>query len=284
MNTKVVLSCAILLLVATLACTLSGAAPTATPDLVGTITAQAALLAAPTLTGTGTSVPPTDTSSPLTVSVTANTNCRLGPTTDYEVDFTLHPGETALVVGKNTDVDYWIIDDPGGATCWLWGQYAVLSGDASGVPEIPAPQSGSSPKASKTPKATKTPGPTPTTGSAAPSASPTNTAITLHPPQAPSGLSASKACQGGYAADGFTPIWKETVGLLWTDNADNELGFRIYRNGSAITNIGPNSGAYYDQIQYNQGTGGPLFDNYGVEAFNGDGASSRPSVDVGRCP
>ena len=103
---------------------------------MGTITAQAALLAAPTSTGTGTSVPPTDTTSPLTVSVTANTNCRLGPTTDYEVDFTLHPGETALVVGKNTDVDYWIIDDPGGATCWLWGQYAVLNGNAGSLPEL----------------------------------------------------------------------------------------------------------------------------------------------------
>jgi hypothetical protein len=50
-------------------------------------------------------------------------------------------GESAEVVGRNTEWTYWVIRNPdkSGGTCWLWGQYATLSGDTSGVPVYSTP-------------------------------------------------------------------------------------------------------------------------------------------------
>jgi hypothetical protein len=48
----------------------------------------------------------------------------------------LRVGETATVVGRNAAGTYWIIQTPGrtNETCWLWGQYATLTGDTNALP------------------------------------------------------------------------------------------------------------------------------------------------------
>jgi hypothetical protein len=213
------------------------------------------------------------------ISVTAETNCRKGPSTAFAQVFTLKPGEEAEVVGKNTPTNYWIIISPSGENCWLWGRYAVISGDPSSLPEIaspPTPTSGATnpPSASATPTITFTPTPTFT-------ASPTPP----QPPAAPSNLTSDKACAG--LAN--PPRWQETAVLYWKDNASDETSYRIYKmpqGGSwqLLATIGANSQAYPDQFIYSQGTGGPLYDAYRVEAWNNIGGSLAAYIDVYRCP
>ena len=73
------------------------------------------------------------------VTVTTATNCRMGPGTEYEIVLTVNPGMSFEVVGANRSLNYWIIRNPAGGTCWLWGQYAIVTGDTSTLPEYPPP-------------------------------------------------------------------------------------------------------------------------------------------------
>jgi hypothetical protein len=50
-------------------------------------------------------------------------------------------GESTEVLGRNADWTYWIVrnpDQPGG-TCWLWGQYATLTGSPYNLPVYSTP-------------------------------------------------------------------------------------------------------------------------------------------------
>ena len=68
-----------------------------------------------------------------------------------------------------------------------------------------------------------------------------------------------------------------SVTLGWIDAADNEDGYRVYRDGNLIATLGPNAKGFTDTPPY----GGPYV--YGVEAFNDAGASSRPTVQEAGC-
>ncbi len=61
-------------------------------------------------------------------------------------------------------------------------------------------------------------------------------------------------------------------GLGWIDVADNEDGYRLYRDGALIATWGTNAKGYTDNPPY----GAPYI--YDVEAHNSAGASSRPKV------
>ncbi len=167
---KSLFSIAVLIL-AILACNMPGVPipSNATPDFVATITQQAALIqstansqppatqAPPAVADTSTPVPPTPipatetpsqtptitltpTSSIPMLSVSANTNCRSGPSKNYDYRGELLIGESAEVVGKNTPTNYWIIKTPKNTgTCWLWGNFAQVVGDISKIPEVPIP-------------------------------------------------------------------------------------------------------------------------------------------------
>lgn len=96
---------------------------------------------------------PTDTAIPLLsptpmltpglvqVYVSVPTNCRVGPGVSYERVGGLQLDQVANVVGRNAAGDYWIITNPGRAsqTCWLWGRYATVVGDTSGLPVFSPP-------------------------------------------------------------------------------------------------------------------------------------------------
>ncbi len=278
MKTQRVLLALSVLLIAALACNFQSPQATSTPDLAGTITAQAATLSAVPATPS-----PSNKASPPEVSVTSMTNCRTGPGNQYDLVFTMNPGMTAQVIGKNTPDNYWIIDNPVGGTCWLWGQYAQVSGDTSSLPEYPAPPS-------PTPKATKTPKPT-----AASTATLTNTPgggftlippiIILRPPAAPTNFAGSRdSCTTGIGSDGFTPIYIEGVTLTWTDNATNETGYYIYKGGARVSTIPANSTVFKITLRYPQSTGNPLYINFGVAAYNSVGTSAESTYDVFTCP
>ncbi len=92
----------------------------------------------PSLTPTATF---TNTPAAPMVSVSVQTNCRSGPGTAYDALGFLNVGEIAQVVGRNFYSDYWIIKLGSNPviTCWLWGQYATVSGDTSTLPVIAPP-------------------------------------------------------------------------------------------------------------------------------------------------
>jgi hypothetical protein len=98
----------------------------------------------------------TPTLGPPMVSVSANTNCRAGPGDIYDYLGALLVGEEALVTGKLADESYWYIENPDAPPpqCWLWGMYATVSGDKSGIPVLTAPPT-------PTPENTPTPTPEP---------------------------------------------------------------------------------------------------------------------------
>jgi hypothetical protein len=76
-----------------------------------------------------------------TALVNENTNCRSGPTTDYSILYVFMSGETAKIVSKTTLEDYVLAEVPTNPSqsCWLWTNYATISGDLSGLPVATPP-------------------------------------------------------------------------------------------------------------------------------------------------
>ncbi|HEY71214.1 MAG TPA: CSLREA domain-containing protein [Anaerolineae bacterium] len=61
--------------------------------------------------------------------------------------------------------------------------------------------------------------------------------------------------------------------LQWIDMADNETGYRVYRDGVLIATLGANADSYTDNNPSCNTS-----HTYGVEAYNDAGASSRPTL------
>ena len=74
------------------------------------------------------------------VGVSVNTNCRSGPGDPYAILGVLIVGQSAEVVGRSPLNDNWIIKlPPNGTTCWLWTQYATVTGNTAGLPVVNPP-------------------------------------------------------------------------------------------------------------------------------------------------
>ena len=102
---------------------------TSTPISLMTATQPASLTPVPISPGT------------VQVTVSVPTNCRVGPGVLYARTGALRVGEVAEVVGRHSNRDYWIIRLPGNTnqTCWLWGQYATVTGDTNVLPIFTPP-------------------------------------------------------------------------------------------------------------------------------------------------
>ena len=96
-------------------------------------------LAPPTLTFTPVFTPtPSFTPTPTTpqVSVSVDTNCRQGPGKTFPNLGSLLVGETTEVIAGEPKGEYWYVvnpDNPAGF-CWLWGEYATLTGNVYTLP------------------------------------------------------------------------------------------------------------------------------------------------------
>ncbi|MBC7875997.1 MAG: SH3 domain-containing protein [Anaerolineales bacterium] len=79
----------------------------------------------------------------VTVTVSVATNCRQGPSSSFANVYGMPVGQVAKVVAKNTYSGYWIIEIPNknGQTCWLWGQYATVTGDTASLTNVVTPTS-----------------------------------------------------------------------------------------------------------------------------------------------
>jgi hypothetical protein len=113
-----------------------------------TPTATALILPSPIFT-------PTGAGSQIQVSIA--TNCRTGPGIPYDRVGALLVGETAEVVGRHANRDYWVIRNPDrDGICWLWGSYATVSGNPDALP-IYTPPPSPTPLPTATPTLTPTP-------------------------------------------------------------------------------------------------------------------------------
>jgi hypothetical protein len=141
---------------AALACAAPGLQPTEAPGaqetalasaLAGVLT-QTAVAAPPTATPTDTLTPeptstPTSTLSPTPEGAFAllsdDTHCRTGPLVVFELIDTVLTGQQVRILGRSPAGDYWYVTGPNGRDCWMWGRYAVVSGDTTQVPVFTPP-------------------------------------------------------------------------------------------------------------------------------------------------
>jgi hypothetical protein len=88
------------------------------------------------------------------ISVSVATNCRSGPGKAYPIEGALLVDEVAQVLGNDPTGDYWYIPNPDepGNYCWVWGEYATITGFTGNVQMLTPPP---------TPTATLTPTPSP---------------------------------------------------------------------------------------------------------------------------
>ena len=260
---KSTLVLSILLIVALSACNLPGgsADSTATPDLALTLTALASSGGQPTASGPLETATPEFTATPILtatptipqVTVSTDTNCRTGPGVVYDNIGALFIGQVGTVVGKNSQTGYWIINNPGKTgTCWLFPQYATVTGNTANLQEYSIPPT-------PTPTATSTPTQTPTPSIPAPANNPIMNMICI-----PIG-----------------PNYNHSGVLTWEDKSNNETGFNIYVNGGLIGTVPA------DTVIFNVPPIGPFAPGiasiFGVEAYNATGKATIKTV-LRACP
>lgn len=174
--------------------------------------------------------------------------CYFGPGPDYGTVSSLKAGFGVQVVGKGAKDGWMVVDNPNysGVACWVEEDDIDFDPDIdpSELPEYPVPSLPQEPLGDSD-------------GQGAPNA-----------PAAPSNLSAETTCAG------FT----YTVKLTWKDNSNNESGFRIFRNGTLLTTVGPNTTTYTDNSPPGNGP-----QNYTVRAFNSSGDSAKASASDDGC-
>jgi len=228
-----------LLILAVIACTVGQAAPAISPmDAAATIVAMTlqasgvTTSSAPATATSASAVAPTSTATtkPTLKINSNNVQCRSGPDPDSDLIASFDADTTVDLIAKDSADGYWLVKDPG-------------SGSSCWVPTQDASASGSY---QALPEVTPPP------------------AVAEEVPAAPAWAALSDAWT--YAcAPGVV-----TVTLQWSDRADNETGYRVYRNGELIAELPAGSTSYVDQVN----TAGGSF-SYGIRAYNALGESGQ---------
>ena len=75
------------------------------------------------------------------ISVSVDTNCRVGPGKVYDRVGYLLVGQVSEVFGRNPAGDYWYIRNLNNniTYCWLWGEYATVTGNIPALPIFTPP-------------------------------------------------------------------------------------------------------------------------------------------------
>jgi hypothetical protein len=93
----------------------------------------------------------TSTSSVPILTVRESTNCRTGPGENYEIVATYLAGRELEIVGRYEPGDFWLVrsSESSSGTCWIWGEYADVTGSTGDVPSVtpPATATGAPPRA-----------------------------------------------------------------------------------------------------------------------------------------
>lgn len=186
----------------------------------------------PTLTATATSTAtPTPTYALPILSFEGDTNCRSGPGLNYEIIGTYIEGEKAEILGKHPSENFWVVKSPYG------------EGDCWVVGDYASASGSYLVVPTMTPPPTNTPS----------------------PPTAPTLQEYNYACNW----DGSNT--NMTMTMTWNDWANNESGYRIYRNGVLIIDLGTNTTTYVDIVVVNL----TQTVTYAIEAYNSSGVSGQ---------
>lgn len=74
------------------------------------------------------------------LTATQDANCRRGPALVFTAISYLLENETALIVGRNSDSSWWVIEiNNESGTCWIWDGTVTVSGNPSDIPVIAIP-------------------------------------------------------------------------------------------------------------------------------------------------
>jgi len=89
----------------------------------------------PTITNAPLKVPTNTPSYPM-IHSTINTNCRTGPSSEYDVVGYLMVGDKVGVFGRNANSTWWVIQNPDNLSkyCWVWNQTTIVEGNLSNIP------------------------------------------------------------------------------------------------------------------------------------------------------
>jgi len=139
---------AIVILSATiLSCSLPGTPPPQAEVMTAAaLTVQAVIATEPLPGPSQTPAPDTEPNTPVAsptesappfLSVSEVTNCRSGPSQDYERVTQIQPGQPLEVIGS-LPPGYWLVASPAG-DCWVAAEFVTPSGDFEAVPTVTAP-------------------------------------------------------------------------------------------------------------------------------------------------
>ena len=199
----------------------------------------------------------------VTVVVTSNARCRTGPGSIYPDYEFLVPGDTSQAVGRSEKADWFLIgslrDD---GQCWIGAGVLEVDADAEVILALAV----IAPPPTPIPTVTPTLPPDPDEGGSGQQPPGGNQGGATTPPTAPA---------NAYVANQICTSQDYKVTLAWFDAADNEEGYRIYRDGNLIATLGAGAQEYTDNPPY----GGPY--SYTIEAFNSAGANSTSTQDPG---
>jgi len=168
------------------------------------------------------------------LNVSENTNCRSGPGQSYDVLVTILAGKSVEIVGKHESEKYWVVKVDG-MDDPCW-IWGEFSTATGSYWTVPV----------TTPPATQVP---------SPANRPTNLNYTYN------------CTYNGTNSD-------VTMSLSWTDQSDNELGFRVYRDDKLVTELPPNSKTFSETITADATD----TITYSITSFNTVGESSRASI------
>ncbi|KAA3644255.1 MAG: right-handed parallel beta-helix repeat-containing protein [Chloroflexi bacterium] len=201
--------------------------------------------------------------SPLIALVTENARCRSGPGFGYpDFDF-FSAGDQLTVEGRSADSQWLYVKSLNHeGNCYVGAGVVELDAEPEVLEALPVP----------VPPPLPTPAPTPTSALEQPDSDggddggqpPPNESS--NPPAEPGNL---------YIQQQVCTSQEYSVALVWSDVADNEDGYRVYRNGQLIATLGANTQSYTDNPPY----GGPY--TYSVEAFNSTGANNAEVQEAG---
>ena len=208
-----------------------------TLNAIGTPTFTNTPLPTPTLAITRTPTPTiTPTYSVPMLTINEPTNCRSGPGQSYDILFTFLAGASVEIVGSYPTNNYWTVKVQG------MDEPCWVWGEYTTV------------SGSDWTVPTVVPPPT----------------STASPPTAPSISSWDYLC--GYGGSGPNV----SVDLKWTDRAENESGYRIYRNNELVTELPPNSSAYSEVVDVDAGEN----ITYRIEVVNSAGTTSSSPISI----
>jgi hypothetical protein len=115
--------------------------PTMAPIMLPSSTPTSPFVAPPTATATLAPIIFTPSPTVPQIWVSVDTNCRVGPGKVYDRVGYLLVGQVSEIYGRNAYGDYWYIRNLNNSTayCWLWGEYATVSGNIAALPVFTPP-------------------------------------------------------------------------------------------------------------------------------------------------